>query len=56
MLDLTLSRDAWSALCSISDDWTEYVNASALLYRTIRDAGLPMPIQTLVAQRLPSGS
>jgi hypothetical protein len=52
----TRSTEAWTALVRIADAWSEYVNASALLYRTIRDAGLPMPMQTQVAQRLPGGS
>jgi hypothetical protein len=41
--DPSLPRDAWLALCSISDDWTAYSNTRALLHRTIRELDLPMP-------------
>jgi hypothetical protein len=54
--DPTLPRDAWSALCSVSDEWTGYANTRALLHPAIRDTGLPMPLQTQLAQRLPSDS
>jgi hypothetical protein len=41
--DPTLSREAWLALSTVADQWTEYSNARFKLHRHIRDAGLPMP-------------
>jgi hypothetical protein len=41
--DPTLSRDAWLALVSCADGWSEYSRARAVLHRSIREAGLPLP-------------
>jgi hypothetical protein len=41
--DPTLSREAWLALSSVSDQWTDYFKARLGLHKEIRDAGLPLP-------------
>jgi hypothetical protein len=41
--DPTLSRDAWLALSSVSDEWTEFISARMALRQEIRDAGLQLP-------------
>jgi hypothetical protein len=51
-----LSRDAWLALSAVSDGWTDFIKARLVLHGHIREAGLPMPLQTQLAQRLPSDS
>ncbi|MDT5113606.1 MAG: hypothetical protein QOE20_5496 [Mycobacterium sp.] len=41
--DPSLSREAWLALSSVSDQWTEFVKARFALHQHIREAGLPLP-------------
>ena len=41
--DPTLSRDAWTVLVDVSDQWTEFVRDRGSLYKDIAARGLPTP-------------